>query len=46
MDFERMLDRWTEALDRAVDKSAPWLMGFTVLYFAGHLAVALAKGWL
>ena len=46
MIFVRIIDALDAALDRAVDRSTPWLIGFTFIYITGHILVALLKGWL
>ena len=44
--FIELVENFTEAVDNAVDKMFPWLIGFSAIYFTAHVLVAQLKGWL
>lgn len=46
MNITRNIECSGEAIERRMGDMAPWLIGFAFLYFAGHVIVALLKGWI
>ena len=44
--FIELVEYFTEAVDRFVDKMFPWLIGFSAMYITAHVLVAQLKGWI